>query len=143
MNGKLLAALAIACTGQVLYHFCQKAVAPGLNPIVALVGFYLVAALLSLPLLLAFPLEGTMAAQWKSFNWAVLGVAVAIVLIEVGFLLAYRVGGQLSSAFVLTSATVAASLLLLGVLVHGESPSWTKLAGIVFAPLGIYLVSRG
>ncbi|MDE2048732.1 MAG: EamA family transporter [Betaproteobacteria bacterium] len=143
MSGKLLAALAVAFSGQVLYHFCQKAVAPGLNPIAALVGFYVVAALGSLPLLAMFPLQGGVMQQVGGMNWAVAGVGLSIVLIEVGFLLAYRAGGELSTAFVLTSASVACTLLLLGVLVHGEAITLHKLAGIAFALVGIVLVSRG
>lgn len=143
MNSKLLIALVIAFSGQVLYHFCQKAVAPGVHPIVALIAFYAVAALGSLPLFIAFPLNASVAPQLANMNWAVAGVGLSIVLIEVGFLLAYRAGGELSSAFVLTSAAVACTLLLLGVFIHAETVSATKLAGIALALAGIYLVSNG
>jgi drug/metabolite transporter (DMT)-like permease len=142
MNSKLLIALAIALTGQVLYHFCQKSVAPNVNPILALIAFYILATLVSLPLLMIFPVNGSVMQQLGQMNWAVIGVAASIVLIEVGFLLAYRAGGELSSAFVLTSAAVACTLLLLGVAIHAESISATKLVGIALALSGIYLVSR-
>ncbi len=142
MNAKLGAALAIALVGQVLYHVCQKAVAPGVNPIVALVAFYLVAGLASLPLLIAFPIEGGLSKQLSQMNWAIVGVGVAIVLIEIGFLLAYRVGGQLSSVFVLTSASVACALLVIGLVVYRESMSASKVIGIALALAGIFLVSR-
>jgi drug/metabolite transporter (DMT)-like permease len=142
VNSKLLIALAIAFSGQVLYHFCQKAVAPQVNPIVALVMFYAVAALASLPLFALFPLTQSLSAEVHSMNWAVIGVAVSIVLIEVGFLLAYRAGGELSSAFVFTSAAVACTLLMLGVVIHAESVTATKLIGIALSIAGIYFVSR-
>lgn len=143
MSSKLFIALMIAFSGQVLYHFCQKAVAPNVNPIIALVAFYLVAALASLPLFALFPLKQSVMLEMQSMNWAVVGVAVAIVLIEVGFLLAYRAGGELSSAFVFTSAAVACTLLMLGVVIHAESINATKLIGIGLSLAGIYLVSRG
>jgi drug/metabolite transporter (DMT)-like permease len=142
MTSKLLLALVIALSGQVLYHACQKSVTPGMNPVLALVVFYLVAALATLPLLFIFPITDSVSQQLASTNWAVIGVGISIVLIEVGFLLAYRAGGELSSAFVLTSAAVACSLLIIGVALHGESVSVTKIAGLVMAVAGIYLISR-
>ena len=142
MNARLAIALAIALVGQVLYHVCQKAVAPGVNPVVALLGFYVVAGLASLPLLIAFPFEGSLWKQLSQINGAIVGVGIAIVLIEFGFLLAYRVGGQLSSAFVLTSAAVACALLVVGLVVYREPMSLSKFAGVALAIAGIFLVSR-
>jgi drug/metabolite transporter (DMT)-like permease len=142
MNQKLLLALAIACTGQVLYHLFQKAVATNANPVVALVVFYAVAAVLSLPLLWLFPLQEGLRASLRGMNWAVMGVGAAIVLIELGFLLAYRVGGELSTAFVLTSSAVAVLLLVLGSQLHGEVFTMAKAAGVVMCLGGVYLVSR-
>jgi drug/metabolite transporter (DMT)-like permease len=142
VSSKLLIALAIAFSGQVLYHFCQKAVAPNVNPIVALVMFYVVAALASLPLFAFFPLKQSVTFEMQSMNWAVIGVALSIVLIEVGFLLAYRAGGELSSAFVFTSAAVACTLLILGAVIHAESVTATKLMGLALSIAGIYFVSR-
>ncbi len=142
MSAKLAVALAIALAGQVLYHVCQKAVAPGVNPIVALLAFYVVAGLASLPLLIAFPFEGSLSKQLSQINWAIVGVGIAIVLIELGFLLAYRGGGQLSSAFVLTSAAVACALLVIGLLVYREPITVGKSIGAALAIAGIFLVSR-
>lgn len=142
MSSKLLIALMIAFSGQVLYHFCQKVVAPNLHPVLALIAFYVVAAIASLPLFLMLPMDKAVSEQFAEINWAVIGVGIAIVLIEVGFLLAYRAGGELSSAFVYTSAAVACTLLALGVMIHAETVNASKLAGIAFSLLGIYLLSR-
>lgn len=141
MKVGLLLALVIAVTGQVLYHVTQKSVAPDAHPIVSLVIFYLVAALATLPLFWLFPMTDTLAAEMGKLNWAVAGVAVSIVLIEIGFLLAYRAGGELSSAFVMTAAVVAVSTLVVGVLAFNESISLSKFAGIGLCLAGIGLVS--
>ena len=134
-------AMAIAITGQVLYHFMQKQVAPGAHPVLALIAFYLGAAVLSLPLFLLFPLQAPLAQAVGGLGGAVWGVAVSIVLIELGFLLAYRAGGTLSSAFVLSAAVVTAALLIVGMMVFKEAVSLKQFAGLVLCLAGIWLLS--
>ena len=141
MKTGIFMALAIAILGQVLYHVTQKSVASNAHPVVSLLAFYLVAAVLTLPLLLMFPLERSLVEEAGKLNWAVYGVAASIVLIEIGFLLAYRAGAELSSAFVITSAVVTVSTLVIGLLFFRESISMTKIAGIVLCLSGIGLIT--
>ena len=119
----------------------QKSVAPGAHPIISLVIFYLVAALATLPLFWLFPMADTLAAEMAKLNWAVAGVALSIVLIEIGFLLAYRTGGELSTAFVTTAAVVAISTLAIGVLFFGELISIARIGGVALCLAGIGLIS--
>ncbi|HWH83987.1 MAG TPA: hypothetical protein VNU71_17285 [Burkholderiaceae bacterium] len=142
MKVGLALALAVAITGQVLYHVTQKNVSAGAHPVVSLVAFYLVAAGFSLPLLWLFPLTVPLVEEVARLNWAVAGVAASIVLAEIGFLLAYRAGGNLSSAFVLTAAAVTVALFAVGLFAHGERTSATQLAGIALCLAGVWLVSR-
>jgi drug/metabolite transporter (DMT)-like permease len=135
-------ALGIAITGQVLYHVTQKSVSAGTHPVVALIAFYLLAAALSLPLLWLFPLDAPLIEEVGRLNGAVYGVAASIVLIEVGFLLAYRAGGNLSNSFVLTASAVTVTLFLVGLLALGERTSATQIAGIGLCLAGVWLVSR-
>lgn len=141
MKVGLIFALIIAVTGQVLYHVTQKSVAPGANPIVSLVVFYLVAALATLPLFWLFPMADSLSSELGKLNWAVVGVAISIVLIEIGFLLAYRAGGELSTAFVTTAAVVAISTLAIGSLFFGETFSAAKIGGVALCLAGIGLIS--
>lgn len=141
MNVGLILALVIAVIGQVLYHVTQKSVAPDAHPIVSLVVFYLFAALATLPLFSLFPMADSLAVEVGKLNWAVLGVAISIVLIEIGFLLAYRAGGELSTAFVTTAAVVTISTLTIGSLFFGESISVTKVGGVALCLAGIALTS--
>lgn len=141
MKVGLLLALVIAVTGQVLYHVTQKSVAPDAHPIVSLVIFYLVAALATLPLFWLFPMTDTLAAEMGKLNWAVAGVAISIVLVEIGFLLAYRAGGELSTAFVTTAAIVAISTLAIGALFFGETISAVRVGGVALCLAGIGLIS--
>ena len=142
MKVGLPVALCIAISGQMLYFVTQKSVAVSANPVVSLIAFYGLAEALSLRLFWLFPLSDTVASELGQLNWAVLGVAASIVLAELGFLLAYRAGGSLSSSFVVTAAVVAASLAVIGYFAFKEQLSLEKLAGIALCLSGIWLVSR-
>ena len=142
MTLRLALALAVALAGQVLYHWSQKGVPAGAHPVVSLIAFYTVAIVCSLPLFLVFPPTRGLGDEIARIGAPVVLVGVAIVLIEAGFLFAYREGGELSTAFVFTSAIVAASLLLLGVLVLGERLTATRVAGLALAVGGIALLAR-
>ena len=68
---------------------------------------------LSLVVLLTFfffPIKNGLAFELKQLNWASIGLAIAIVGIEFGFLLTYRAGWHLGIAAVLVN--VVASLIL-------------------------------
>ncbi len=141
MKTGLVIAFLIAIAGQVLYHVTQKSISAGAHPVISLLTFYLVAAVLTLPLFLLLPLAGSVGAEIQKLNWAVYGVAVSIVMIEIGFLLAYRAGAELSSAAVLTASVVAVSTLVIGALFFREPLSVAKLAGIVLCLAGIGLMT--
>jgi drug/metabolite transporter (DMT)-like permease len=141
MKVGLAIAFVIAIAGQVAYHVTQKSVAPGTHPVVSLLAFYAVAAAFTLPLFWWFPLTTPIATEVGKLNWAVYGVAASIVLIEIGFLLVYRAGAELSSAFTFTSATVAVATLLVGVAFFREPLSVTKMLGIIMCLGGIALLT--
>ncbi len=141
MKTSLLIAMAVAVSGQVLYHVAQKAVPSGTNPVVALLVFYLGAAVITLPLLAFYPLTEKLSVELGKVGWAVIAVALSIVLIEIGFLLAYRAGGELSSTFVLTAAIVTMATCVVGYMAHSESFNIYKIGGIALCLSGIALIS--
>jgi drug/metabolite transporter (DMT)-like permease len=131
----------IAVLASVLYHIFQKATPQGVNPAIGLIVTYLVALVLSFFLLGLFPLEKSVWDEFRKVNWASLALGVGIVGLEVGFLLAYRSGWNLSIAAV--AANVAAALLLLptGILLFRERPSWINIAGVFVCIAGLVMVS--
>jgi drug/metabolite transporter (DMT)-like permease len=135
-------ALGIAIAGQVLYQLAQKSVNHDANPVLALLAFYALAAVMALPLFLLYPLQGGWLENVKSLNGAVAGVALSIVLIELGFLLAYRAGGSLQASYVTSAAFTTAALVGIGWLFYAEKLTPSKLAGLALALAGIYLLSR-
>jgi len=142
MKTSFALALGIAIAGQVLYQLMQKGVSHGAHPVLSLLAFYGLAALMALPLFWLYPLQGSWSDGLRGLNWAVLGVALSIVLIELGFLLAYRAGGSLQASYVTSAAFTTGALVLLGTLLYRESVSVSKIAGLGLCLAGIWLLSR-
>ncbi len=80
----------IAILSSLLYHVFQKAISPAVNPVISLLVTYCVAFFLTLILFLVFPLKEGILPPIRQVNWASVALAVAIVGIEIEFLLAYR-----------------------------------------------------
>jgi drug/metabolite transporter (DMT)-like permease len=135
------ASFGVAVFSSVLYHVFQRAIAPGVNPVISLMVTYLAALVLSALLLLLFPLRTPLLAAIRELNWASLALAVAIVGLEVGFLLAYRAGWNVSLAGVATNVAGALLLLPIGIAWFKERPSVINLLGVLVCVLGLWMVN--
>jgi uncharacterized membrane protein len=136
------ASLALTIAGNVLYHLAQKSTPAGVHPIVSIVVSYMTAIVLSLAVLIAFPLRDPLVAEIRRLNWASFAVGLAILAVEVGFLLAYRAGWRVSIASVTANTTVALILIPTGILLFRERLTATNALGIVLCVAGLVLVTR-
>jgi drug/metabolite transporter (DMT)-like permease len=131
----------LAIITSMLYHLFQKLTPAGANPILALIITYLTATLASLLLLPAFPLSVNLRESLKGINWVSVALGVTIVGLELGYLLAYRAGWNISIAGIFSNATVALLLIPIGMALFNEKLSAFNLAGILFCTLGLVLVN--
>ena len=138
----LWATLALTIAGNVLYHLSQKSIPLNVHPVVSIVASYITAIVLSLGILIAFPLRAPVMTEVRRLNWATVAVGLSIVAVEVGFLLAYRAGWRVSIASVTANVTVALLLLPTGVLMFHEKLSPTNVVGLLFCVVGLVLVAR-
>ncbi len=134
--------LALTIVGNVIYHLSQKSIPGGAHPLVSTLASYLVAMVFSLLALLAFPLRGTLASEVARLNWSSAAVGVAIVAVEIGFLLAYRSGWNVSVGAVTSNVIVALALIPAGALLFQEQITFTRAAGVLFCIVGLALVTR-
>jgi drug/metabolite transporter (DMT)-like permease len=134
--------LGLVVLGNLAYHLGQKRVPAGAHALVATLAMYVVAAATSLLLMpLVAPLP-TRAASASALHWSVALVGVGIVGIEVGFLLAYRQGWEISSAALTATSVLALLLLPIGVLAFREAWSLSRLLGFALCVAGLWLVHR-
>lgn len=135
------AAIALTIVANVGYHLFQKSIRPEAAPAASLVVTYAVALACSLALL---PFVGggrSIAGALAQTGWASYALGVAIVGLEIGFLLAYRAGWDLGLAAPYANVAVAIVLLPIGVLAFADQLTARKLAGFAFAVVGLVLLS--
>jgi uncharacterized membrane protein len=136
-------AILLTIVSNVFYHIFQKITPQDANPVLALAISYLVAGLVCMVLLMFFPLEAGVRQSLTQLNWATVGLAFTLVGLELGFLLAYRSGWNISLAGLASNATVSVLLLPVGLLVFKEQLSRINLTGVVVTVIGLVLMNWG
>jgi uncharacterized membrane protein len=134
-------AIALTVLSNVLYHVFQKLIPGNINPLVSLAVTYLIAAVATVLLIPLFPLQGSLGAEVRKLNWASVGLGAVIVGLELGFLLAYRAGWNISLASLVANTTVALLLVPVGLLFFKEELSAINILGIMLAIAGLVLVN--
>jgi drug/metabolite transporter (DMT)-like permease len=133
----------VAIIGAVSYQYFVKRVPGTLNPIVSVISIYVGVLILSFMMLLLFPIKEELAQQIRQLTWIQIAVAVSVFLMEVGFLLMYRYGWNLSTGNLVTSVVINLVLAGIGVAFLGERLNLTNAVGIVVCLLGVALVRHG
>ena len=130
----------MAITGAVTYQYFVKRVPAALNPIVSVIAVYAAVLVLSLILLPLFPAKGGLLEHVRQLSWVQLAIAASVFMLELGFLLMFRYGWNLSTGNLVTGAIVNIALLGLGVVLLGEKVSLVNVAGIAICILGAVLI---
>lgn len=132
--------LAIACT--VAYHLVLKLTPAGANPLVSLLATYLAVSAIFAIVLVGAPGEFAWRSEVRQLNWTAVALAVAIVGLDLGFLLLYRSGYAVSMGALVTQSAAALILLLIGVAAFRDRLSVANLVGLMLCLAGLWLVNR-
>lgn len=136
------APIALVIVGNLLYHLGQRAIPREANPVMATLAAYIVALIATLATIPVLARDVSLSGAWRTVNASSVAVGVGAVAIELGFLLAYRAGWQLSDASVTANIILAVVLLALGALVFREPVSVSRMSGVVLCLCGLWLVTR-
>lgn len=133
--------ITLAICSTALYHFVARSTPANINFSISLMVTYAVAFGLTLLTFLFSPTRTGVFYELKLLNWASIGLAIAIVGIEFGFLLTYRAGWNLGVAAVLSN--VAASLILIpvAIFVFKDRISWVDIFGILVCLAGLIMIN--
>lgn len=134
--------IGMAIIGGVLYHVSQKAVPKAVSPFAAIIIAYAIGILVCAVFLMIDSSQNSFLASLKASNWSVVSLGLGAVIIEGGFLLAYRAGWNISTASVVSNITVALLLLPIGLIVFNERLSMRTIFGVAFCLLGLFLISK-
>ena len=133
--------IALAIGSSALYHFAQKEIPAGVNPIVSIIVTYAVSLLICLGLLFfAWP-QGGLGVAIRQLNWASYVLALSLIGLEVGFLLVYRSGWNIGLAAVLVNVVASLILIPVALFVFKDKLSWVNIAGILVCLVGLVMLN--
>ncbi len=131
----------VAILGAVGYQYFVKQVPVSINPVVSVIGMYVAVLVIGVILLPFIPPDGGILKHIRQLNWIQLALAVSVILIELGFLLMYRYGWNLSTGNLITGVFVNIILVGLGITLLGEKVNLINSIGIILSILGVTLIS--
>ncbi len=133
--------ITLAIASSALYHFVAKSTPSNVNFTVSLLVTYAVAFVVTLLGFFFFPTTNGIKAELVKLNWASIGLAIAIVGIEYGFLLTYRAGWNLGIAAVLVNVVASLILLPVAIFLFKDKISWINILGIVVCFVGLIMLN--
>jgi multidrug transporter EmrE-like cation transporter len=134
--------LGVAIAATVAYHIVMKLTPVGANPYLSLAVSYAVVTVIFVGVYAVLPGAGGLRAAFGQLNWTALVLGMVVVFLDLGFMMLYRGGFQVSLGQIITQSAAALLLLLLGVAFFAEKLSATNLAGIVLCVGGLWLINK-
>ena len=133
--------ITLAICSSALYHFMAKSTPSNVNYTVSLLVTYAVAFAVVLLTFVFFPIKNGLVSELKQLNWATIGLAIAIVGIEFGFLLTYRAGWNLGIAAVLVNVVASLILVPVAIFIFKDTISWINILGILVCLAGLVMLN--
>ncbi len=136
-------AMLIVILSQVIYQLAQKTMPSGIHPFAVLTLVYALSTAACLLILVLAGAAPVLDALRACFVTPSLVLAIAVVGIEIGFLVLYRSGGAISTAYATSSAATILILFMVGALWMREPVNTRQLAGVLLAAAGVWLATSG
>jgi multidrug transporter EmrE-like cation transporter len=133
--------ITLAVLSSALYHFSAKSTPANVNFTVSLLVTYAVAFVAILFTFPFFPVQGSVTEELKKLNWASIGLAIAAVGIEFGYLLMYRTNWNLGIAGPLVTGFASLILVPAALLLFKEKLSWVNVTGILVCLAGLVMLN--
>lgn len=126
----------------IVYHVCQRATPQNVNPFSALLITYLTAAIFTVIVSQFYKTDKRFFQSFNELNWTSVGLGVAIVGLELGYLLAYRAGWNISVGSLVANIILAIMLIPIGILFFKEGFVLNQIIGVVFCMVGLILINK-
>jgi len=121
---------------------CSKAMPKHVNPFLNITIVYIIAFFVSLIFFLLSSNNSGIIENIKLVNYAVMILAISLVGLEMGFLMLYRVGWNISIGALVNGIMASTMLAILGVLVFNENLGINRIIGLSLCFFGLYLLSK-
>jgi multidrug transporter EmrE-like cation transporter len=80
--------------------------------------------------------------ELAQLNWTALALGAAVVILDLGYLMIYRAGFDVSLGLLVTQSAAALLLVLVGVAYFAEKLTLVNIGGIALCVIGLWLVNR-
>ena len=134
--------LVLAVVSTFGYHLVIKLTPATVNPLVSLAVTYATVTVLFAAAAVLAPEGAPLRESLRQVNWTALALAGTIVGLDLGFLLLYRSGFDLSLGQLVTQSAAALMLIIVGVAAFRERLSVANVSGIALCIVGLWLISR-
>jgi len=134
--------LGVAIAATVAYHIVMKLTPAAANPYLSLAVTYAVVTVAFGVIYAALPGPASLRAAFGELNWTTATLGLVVVFLDLGFLMIYRGGFEVSLGQIITQSAAALLLLLVGVAYFAEKLSLVNIAGIALCVAGLFLINR-
>jgi drug/metabolite transporter (DMT)-like permease len=125
----------------IFYHVSQKFISSKINPFFSLMITYGIAFIACSLILAITKQRNPIKTELQYINWAPIVLGFAIVLLEIGYLLAYRMHWKISTASIISTIVVVIALIPIGKFIFHEEISSKNIFGIIVSIIGIILMN--
>ena len=135
--------IALIVISNVFYNICTKSTPQTANPFLSLLVTYVVAGLATGTLLiLTGGLEKNIFTSISELNWTSYILGLCVVSLEFGYIMAYRLGWNISVGSVVANITLGIILIPVGILFYKEILTTNHLFGIALCFTGLFFINR-
>lgn len=134
--------IVLIVASNIIYNVCQKSTPQNVNPFSALLVTYLVAAVFTFIVSLFYKSDKGLLQSFSDLNWTSVALGGAVVGLELGYLLAYRAGWDISVGSLVANIILAVMLIPIGILFYKEGFAFNQIIGVVFCMVGLILINK-
>ena len=132
--------IVVVVLANVFYQISSKGINADQNAFMGLIVNY-ATALSAIILLFCLTEHNSISAEISKTNWACILMGLSITAVEAGFVMIYRMGGQISTISLIVNILLAVVMLAVGVTFYSEVLTMQKIIGAVLCIIGIIVIS--
>lgn len=133
--------LLLGVLGNVLYNVVGKSTPKKINPFFSLAATYCVALVVCVILFFVTSRGGSIIAAASEANWTSYFLGVCIVFTDLSLILLFRAGWDISIGSLIANIACSVIVVIIGVLVFGESLTLMKFCGVITCAAGLYVIN--
>lgn len=138
---RLILPIAMVVIANCFYHIVAKKTPTDANAFLSLAVSYGVAALVSIVMFFVGNHSSSLSAEMKKLNWTSLALGVIIIGLELGYILVYRAGWDVSKAPLVANCCLAIALVFIGMFLFKEHITAKQIIGMIICITGLIVVT--